>query len=75
MAAGSDLIVIERVMAEDVDANDLEAVMADLHMMVMNGGVERTESQFRELLSDSGFRLAGVAPTGTPVSVLRAVAV
>lgn len=49
--------------------------MADLHMMVMNGGLERTESQFRELLRDSSFRLEGVAPTGTPVSVLRAVAV
>lgn len=74
MAPGSDLIVIERVISDRVGAADLEAVMADLQMMVMNGGVERTVSQFRQLLRDTGFRLAGVAATGTPVSVLRAVA-
>lgn len=75
MAASAELIVIERVLPERLGAKDLEVAMADLQMMVMNGGVERTESQFRALLDGAGFRLAGVEPTGTPVSVLRAVAV
>jgi hypothetical protein len=75
MNGGSDLILVERVIPERVGSSDLEAVMADLQMMVMNGGVERTESGFRELLLDSGFHLMSVAATGTPVSVLRAIAV
>jgi ubiquinone/menaquinone biosynthesis C-methylase UbiE len=75
MKSGADLIVVERVIPEQVGARDLETVMADLQMMVMNGGLERTETEFRELLADSGFRLVTVSPTGTPVSVFRAVAV
>jgi orsellinic acid C2-O-methyltransferase len=74
MEAGSDLIVVERLIPETVSANDLEVVMADLQMMVTNGGVERSEPEFRDLLRNSGFELLGVTPTGTPVSVLRAVA-
>jgi hypothetical protein len=75
MTAGADLIVVERIAPDRVRPDDLELVLADLQMMVMNGGRERTESEFRELLAGAGFRLASISPTGTPVSVLRAVAV
>ena len=75
MTTGTDLIVVERVAPARVGPADLELVLADLQMMVMNGGRERTESEFRELLAGAGFRLAAVTETGTPVSVLRAVAV
>lgn len=75
MNTGTALIVIERVLSEWIGAKDLEATMADLQMMVMNGGVERTESEFHDLLLDSGFRLASITATGTPVSVIHAVAV
>ncbi len=75
MATGTDLIVVERVAPDRIRPGDLELVLADLHMMVMNGGLERTESEFRELLAGCGFRLAAITDTGTPVSVLRAVAV
>ncbi len=75
METGDHLVVVERVIPDRVGADDLEATMADLQMMVMNGGVERTESEFRELLLHSGFRIVTVTPTGTPVSVVHAVAV
>lgn len=75
MTPGSDLIVVERVAPEHVGPDDVELVLADLQMMVMNGGMERTESEFRELLAGAGFRLDTITGTGTPVSVLRAVAV
>jgi hypothetical protein len=75
MTAGTDLIVVERVAPNRVGPDDLELVLADLQMMVMNGGLERTESEFRELLAGAGFRLAAITATGTPVKVLRAVAV
>jgi O-methyltransferase len=75
MTTGTDLIVVERVAPDRVQPHDLELVLADLQMMVMNGGLERTASEFRELLAGAGFRLAAISDTGTPVSVLRAVAV
>lgn len=75
MSPGSDLLVVERVIPQDVGPRDVEAVLSDLQMMVMNGGVERTEPEFSELLARSGFQLASITPTTTPVSVLRAIAV
>ena len=75
MSTGGDLILIERVLPDRITPQDLEAVLADLQMMVMNGGVERNESEFRELLAGSGFRLESVTPTTTPVSVIRAIPV
>ena len=38
--------------------------MADLHMMVITGGRERTEKEYSALLSSAGFRLRRVI--GTP---------
>ncbi len=74
MTEGSHLIVIERVIPERVGADDLEVTMADLQMMVQNGGVERTESEFKALLGESGFGSMTITATGTPVSVIHAVA-
>jgi len=45
----------------------------DLEMLVSPGGVERTETEFRELLAASGFRLERVVPTKSIVSIVEAV--
>lgn len=45
----------------------------DLNMMVMTGGLERTEEEFRRLLDASGFRLVRVIPTNSPISIIEAV--
>jgi hypothetical protein len=37
--------------------------MMDLLMMVLTGGRERTESEFRSLLDAAGFSLVRVTPT------------
>jgi hypothetical protein len=47
----------------------------DLNMLVMTGGQERTQSEYGALLSQTGFRLNQVIPTGTPFNVLEAFAV
>lgn len=44
----------------------------DLEMLVMAGGKERTEQEFRELFDRSGFTLARIVPTKSPLSVLEA---
>jgi O-methyltransferase domain len=44
----------------------------DLEMLVMPGGKERTEQEFRELFDKSGFTLTRVVPTRSPLSVVEA---
>jgi hypothetical protein len=44
----------------------------DLEMLVMAGGKERTEQEFRELFDRAGFTLTRVVPTKSPMSVLEA---
>lgn len=43
----------------------------DLILLVMTGGRERTEDEYRALLEASGFRLAKIVPTESPVSVIE----
>ena len=42
-----------------------EDKFADLNMLVMNGGRERTRDEFADLFGQSGFRLISVTPTAT----------
>lgn len=44
----------------------------DLEMLVMPGGKERTEEEFRALFDRAGFTLTRVVPTRGPLSVLEA---
>jgi len=44
----------------------------DLQMLVCAGGCERTEPEFRALLSSAGFALQEVILTGSPLSLLVA---
>jgi hypothetical protein len=40
--------------------------------MLLLGGRERTEAEYRELLNAAGFRLAQVIPTEGPINVIEA---
>jgi hypothetical protein len=41
-------------------------------MMALPDGMERSEAQFRAIFDASGFRLTGITPTASPVSVIEA---
>lgn len=43
----------------------------DLNMLVMTGGRERTEDEYRKLFESSGFRLTRIVPTDSPMSVIE----
>jgi orsellinic acid C2-O-methyltransferase len=60
MVPSSRLLVVERLVPEHVttDPRDIAAVMSDLHMMVLLGGRERTNSEFIELFRPVGLQLA-----------------
>lgn len=43
----------------------------DLNMLVMPGGRERTEVEYREMYTKAGFRMERIVPTPTEVSVIE----
>jgi O-methyltransferase domain len=47
--------------------------MIDLLMLVMTGGQERSESEYRQLLDGAGFQLTRVVPTKSAVSIVEAM--
>jgi O-methyltransferase domain len=44
----------------------------DLEMLVMPGGRERTEEEFRRLFDRAGYRITRIVPTQSPLSVIEA---
>ncbi len=45
----------------------------DMVMLVLVGGLERTEAEYAALLSKAGFRLRTIVPTNSTVSIVEAV--
>jgi len=71
LAENGKLILVEAL----VPAGDAMhfAKFIDLNMLVMTGGRERTEAEFRDLYERAGFRLTRVVPTESPFSVIEGV--
>jgi hypothetical protein len=63
------LLLVERVLSRATDLPG--ATLVDLVMLKNHAGRERTEGEFRELLSSAGFELAHVVPAG-PLCILEA---
>ena len=70
MSENARLLVVDMVMPEQASPAAPE-IMLDLHMMVMANGIERTESQFRELLSQAGFKLTRIIPIETGYCIIE----
>ena len=70
MAPGATLILVDTV----IPPGNTPAMgkFIDLIMLVMTGGRERTEEEFRNLLAAAGFTLTRVIPTRSPFSVVEA---
>jgi SAM-dependent methyltransferase len=71
MKARAKLAIIERLLPEGA-ADDPNAVMIDLHMMVINGGRLRTASEFEALLAQAGLSLTNTR-TVSGLAVIEAV--
>jgi hypothetical protein len=48
------------------------AKFLDLQMLVVAGGLERSESDWHRLLATCGFRLERIIPMSSPESILEA---
>jgi ubiquinone/menaquinone biosynthesis C-methylase UbiE len=65
------LLLIESVIPPGNDPSF--AKLLDLTMLVIPGGMERTETEYRELLASAGFRLERIVPTASVIHVIESV--
>ena len=68
--SGARLLVLDFVVPPG-DAPHMSKI-SDLNMLAMMGGQERTETEWRELLTAAGFTGIGIRQTGTPFSIIQA---
>ena len=70
---GGRLLVVDQV----VPAGNAPALskIVDLEMLVLPGGMERTEQEFRTIFAASGFRLEKIIPMPAPQCILEGVPV
>ena len=75
MSPGAKLVVLEQVLPERFEPSPatVRASMADLHMLAITGGQERTAEEYRRLFAAAGFSLTGVIPTAVPESLIEGV--
>jgi hypothetical protein len=72
------LVINELIMPERVEPSapprspDERVIRQDLSMLVLMGGRERTEGEYRQILASAGFRLTQCLSTAAPSSLLVA---
>jgi hypothetical protein len=71
MPLDGKLLIVEVVVPEGNEPH--QSKLVDLEMLVSPGGVERTASEYRELLASAGLRLTRIVPTRSPFSIIEAV--
>lgn len=71
MKPNGRLLLVETVILPG-NAPDFGKLL-DLNMLVIPGGKERTEQEYRELYASAGFRLSSITPTTAGVSIIEGV--
>jgi len=72
LAPGGRVLLVEGVVPPG-DAPSFDKLL-DLEMLLIPGGKERTEAEFRALFESADLRLTRVIPTRSPVFILEAMA-
>jgi hypothetical protein len=71
IARGGRLLLLETMVRPAEPDSAVYSVLSDLNMLVLTGGCERTEAEYRALYRAAGFELtkavATISPTGTTV--------
>lgn len=71
---GGRVLVIEPVVPDRPGSSPYDAMMAstDLNMLLMTGGKERAEAEFRALLAAAGLSVTRIVPTLALLSIIEA---
>ena len=70
MRQDARLLLVEFVLPEGGEPH--LGLLADMVMLSVPGGEERTAAEYRTLLAKAGFTVARVVPTASPVSIVEA---
>jgi hypothetical protein len=75
MSGEARLLILEQVLPERFEPSPaaVQAAMADLHMLAITGGQERTAAEYRRLLGGAGFTIGAVTRTAVAESLIEAV--
>jgi hypothetical protein len=73
MKPGAKLLLLEWIVPERVGPADAGIIGTDLNMLVMVGGQERTEPEYRELVASAGLRVERIIPTPAAMSLIECV--
>jgi hypothetical protein len=74
MPANARLVIVGSVLTDTATTDEPVMFLTDANMLVTAGGRERTESEFRALLADTGFSVVSVGRNAAgPLSVITAV--
>ena len=66
--------MVDIVLSDEKNVPDTYRNFLDLVILTQtDGGMERTESEFRRLLAIAGFTLSRVIPTNAPQSIIEAL--
>lgn len=69
MSNDATVLIVERVLPPLIDSPTAShAALMDINMLVTTGGRERTEKEYRSLLSAGGFTLSDIVATGSDSS-------
>ncbi len=69
MAQDGKILVIEALIPPGNDPSPVK--LLDLQMLVMTGGRQRTEEEYRQLYAAAGLRLLRILPTNTQFSIVE----
>jgi SAM-dependent methyltransferase len=70
LGKGGKVLLIERILPARVE-DDFDAIWLDLQMLANSGGRERTENEYRSLLTSAGFEFSGAIPTWSRLWILE----
>jgi hypothetical protein len=73
MAPAAKVLLVERIIPSRIEdsAETRALAVSDLHMMIMSGGRERTEAQYRGLFAAADLDLTRVVPTGSGMNIIE----
>jgi predicted O-methyltransferase YrrM len=73
MAPSGKLLLVDEVISPGHEPSSTTFI--DINMLVMTGGLVRTEAEFRALFDAAGFRLTKIIPTQSQYSIIEGVPV
>jgi hypothetical protein len=70
MADDGRVLIVERLISND-PAEAVPVLLADMSMLILTGGQERTNAEYGALLTAAGLNLVKVLPVATPYGVIE----